>query len=308
MDSKRQASRSGDSTDGIRLNKYLAQNGIASRRHADKLIEEGHVMVDGDVVMTLGMKVDPETQRVEVNGVVLKPGGDFKRYYLLNKPKGVVCTNEIRETRRRAIDLIEDRKKGRIFTVGRLDEDTEGLVILTNDGEFANKIAHPRHGISKTYQVTVRGYVTDHAVERLRKGVRLAEFWARFRDVRIGKRGDKGSVVYVTLEEGRNREVRRAFAAIEFPVITLTRVQIGPLVDRKLRVGQWRPLLRGEIKALMADDAKDAEQIYVAPRRRVKTRGRSGRAAAHARMRAAAGRSGGAQKGERQGTPNRRRR
>ncbi|MEX1024132.1 MAG: pseudouridine synthase [Planctomycetota bacterium] len=289
----------------VRLNKYLAVNGIASRRHADRLIADGDVMVNGEIVTELGLKIDPETTRVEVDGVVLKPHGEHKRYYLLNKPKGVVCTNEIRETRRRAIDLIGDRQRGRIFTVGRLDEDTEGLIILTNDGEFANKIAHPRHGIAKTYQVHVKGRVEDASLERLREGVRLSDYRARFRDVRLAQRSEKGSLVYVTLEEGRNREVRRAFVALGHDVLALARVQVGPLHDRKLRVGQWRPLLREEIDALVSEEARHAPQVYTAPKRRMASTGRRGASAVHARKRAAGGRLG-QQRAEQRETDQRR--
>lgn len=131
---KTPAVRSESGVATIRLNRYLALNGIASRRHADRLIEEGGVMVDGEIVTELGIKIDPARQRVEVDGVVLRPEGEQRRYYLLNKPEGVVCTSDPRENRPRAVDLIADRRKGRIYTVGRLDEDTTGLVILTNDG------------------------------------------------------------------------------------------------------------------------------------------------------------------------------
>ena len=153
----------------VRLNKFLADHGIASRRASDELIAGGKVCVDGEVVTELGTKVDPERQQVEVDGVVLKPARR-RRYYLLNKPKGVVCTNDRREARPRAIDLIGDPDKGRIYTVGRLDEQSEGLIVLTNDGEFANLIAHPRHGVPKTYRVRVRGKVDREAMEKLRKG------------------------------------------------------------------------------------------------------------------------------------------
>ena len=145
----------------VRLNRYLALNGIASRRKADELIAEGDVMVDEQIVTELGLKIDPTRHRVEVDGVILKPEGERKHYYLLNKPSGVVCTNDRREHRPRAADMILDKKKGRIYTVGRLDEDTTGLVLLTNDGDFAYRISHPRYGIKKVYRVTVAGKITE---------------------------------------------------------------------------------------------------------------------------------------------------
>jgi len=244
-----------DGVDGrIRLNKYLASNGIASRRKADELIVEGEVMVDGEIVHELGMRIDPLTQRVEVNSVILRPEGDRHRYFLLNKPAGVVCTNDPREIRPRAIDLITDRKKGRIYTVGRLDEETEGLVILTNDGEFANRISHPRYGVTKTYRVATSGSVNETILKKLRTGVRLSSFRADFLTVRLLKRSERTSILLVTLSEGRNREIRRVFARLKLPVRDLRRVRIGSLTDRGLKVGQWRPLTRDEVKALLANE------------------------------------------------------
>jgi 23S rRNA pseudouridine2605 synthase len=236
---------------GIRLNKFLAQNGIASRRGADGLIAGGHVTVDGQVVTELGTRIDPAVAHVEVDGVVLKPHGEELRYYLLNKPCGVVCTSDPRETRPRAVDLITDKRKGRIFTVGRLDEDTEGLVILTNDGELANRVTHPRYGVKKTYWVDVRGRVGDEALEKMQKGVRLSEGWGSFERVKVVKRHEERSILLVTLSEGKNREVRRVFAALALPVRSLRRVEIGPLRDRRLKAGQWRVLSRSEVGALL---------------------------------------------------------
>jgi 23S rRNA pseudouridine2605 synthase len=243
---------------GIRLNKFLAQNGVASRRGADELIARGHVTVDGRIVTELGRRVDPAREKVEVDGVVLQPAGERLAYYLLNKPKGVVCTNDPREARPRAIDLVTDKRKGRIFTVGRLDEDTEGLVILTNDGELANRLSHPRYGIEKTYWVDVRGRVDDEALERMRRGVRLSDGWGSFERVRVLKRHAERSILLVTLAEGRNREVRRVLAALGLPVRNLRRVEIGPLRDRRLKLGQWRVLTRSEVGMLASASAAGA--------------------------------------------------
>jgi len=235
----------------VRLNKLLAENGIASRRAADKLITEGEVMVDGQIVTELGLKVDPDVQRVEVDGVVLRSGGERHRYYLLNKPAGVVCTNDVREHRPRAIDLITDRKKGRIYPVGRLDEETVGLLLLTNDGEFANRIAHPRYGVSRTYRVTVDGRVRDADVERMKEGVRLSDFVARFERARVLKRSETQASLLVTLQEGKNREIRRVFAKLGLKVRKLRRVAIGRLGDRGLKIGHWRMLTPAEVAGLL---------------------------------------------------------
>jgi 23S rRNA pseudouridine2605 synthase len=256
-----------DAVPGIRLNKYLAQNGVASRRRADELIAEGHVTVDGKIVTALGTRVDPTRVTVDVDGTVLRPSGEKPVYYLLSKPKGVVCTNDRHETRPRAIDLITDKNRARIYTVGRLDEDTEGLVILTNDGEFANRISHPRYGVQKVYRVDVRGHVTDEAAARMREGVRLAEGRGRFDRVWVVKRHQERSLVHVTLSEGKNREVRRVFAALDLPVRSLRRIEIGPLSDRKLRVGQWRHLTRKEVGDLL-QAARPPAEGEVRPRRR----------------------------------------
>ena len=244
----------------IRLNKYLAQNGVASRRKADQLISEGEVMVDGEIMTELGYQVDPARQRVEIDGVVLRPEGERHRYYLLNKPSGVVCTSDVRETRPRAIDLIGDRKKGRIYTVGRLDEETIGLVLLTNDGDFANRISHPRYGIEKTYRVVVVGWVRDEMLTRLRHGVRLSDFRSNFAHVKLLKRSDHQSTLVVSLQEGRNREVRRVFAKVGLPVKSLRRVAIGGLTERGLKIGHWRPLTRDEVNGLL-EQAERGEAI-----------------------------------------------
>ncbi|MEO0649404.1 MAG: pseudouridine synthase [Planctomycetota bacterium] len=239
-----------DDSPSVRLNKYLASHGIASRRRSDELIADGKVMIDGSIVTDLGVKVDPTTQTVEVDGVVLKPEQVRHRYYLLNKPSGVVCTNDQRELKPRAIDLITDRKKGRIYTVGRLDEDTVGLVLLTNDGDFAHRIMHPRYGVPKTYLVKLLGRIDDGSVQRVREGVHLAEGRTAGARVLVQQRGPKVSRLLVTLREGKNREVRRVFARLGHKVLDLKRTRIGPLDDRGLKPGKWRPLTRGEVAEL----------------------------------------------------------
>ncbi len=236
----------------VRLNKYLADNGIASRRKCDELIAEGEVMIDGEIVTALGTKIDPEVHRVEVDGVVLKPEGERHRYYLLNKPTGVVCTNDPREGRRRAIDFIDDKKRGRIYTVGRLDEDSSGLVLLTNDGELANLVSHPRFGVTKMYKVVVKGRISDEAVQKVRRGVRLSEGKANFERVSVKGRNDRQSTLLVVLKEGKNRQIRRVFSRVGHNVISLARVLIGNLNDRGLKTGHWRPLRSAEVEELRA--------------------------------------------------------
>ena len=267
------AKAEGRADDGrVRLNKYLAENGIASRRRADELIAAGEVMVDGEIVTELGLKVDPARQRVEVDGVVLRPGGEAHRTYLLNKPTGVICTNDPREARRRAIDLIDDRKAPRLFSVGRLDEDSSGLLILTNDGDLANLVAHPRYGVPKLYKVTVKGRVDDAALDQARAGVRLSEGLATFESVALRKRGERTSTLLVGLKEGKNRQIRRVFAKLGFKVTELARVRIGNLTDKGLPRGGWRLLDPKEIAELVA--IAKGELKPRAPERR--SRGKAG--------------------------------
>ena len=247
----------------VRLNKFLADHGVASRRACDELIAEGKVMVDGEPVTELGTKVDPHQQVVEVDGVRLEQ--TERRYYLLHKPPGVVCTNEVRETRPRAVDLVTDPRKGRIYTVGRLDEESRGLLLLTNDGEFAERIAHPRFGVAKTYQVRVIGRLEDEALEKLRSGVHLAEGKTAPAWVRIKRRTLKWTTLTVTLREGKNREVRRIFARVGYKVADLQRSDIGPLSIRGLRVGHWRALSRAEVEALLVSAEEGADDSLPPP-------------------------------------------
>jgi 23S rRNA pseudouridine2605 synthase len=261
---------------GVRLNKYLAEHGVASRRAADELIAEGHIQVDGVRVEELGVRVDPTTQLIELDGAPLESGKtERKQYYLLNKPPGVVCTNDKRETRPRAVDLITDRNKGRIYTVGRLDEESKGLILLTNDGEFANRIMHPSFGVTKTYMVKVRGKITDEAMQKVREGAYLAEGQVAGARVVIRKRTRDYSHLLVTLREGKNREIRRAFHSVGFKVVELKRSRIGTLTDRGLKIGFWRQLTHGEIKELLALSA--GEEVEGAPKGPEKRRGRGRR-------------------------------
>jgi len=236
----------------VRLNKYLADHGVASRRKCDELIAAGQVTIDGDVTTQLGQTIDPTRHTVEIDGFVLKPQGLRRRYYLLNKPGGVVCTNEARETRPRAVDLITDARKGRIYTVGRLDEESKGLILLTNDGDFANRIMHPRYGVEKTYLVRVAGKIDDDALTKIREGVHLAEGRTSGARVLVNKRLRDQSLLTLTLREGMNREIRRAFAQVGFKVLDLKRTRIGPLSDRGIKIGRWRELTSEEVAALLA--------------------------------------------------------
>ncbi len=239
----------------VRLNAYLAQCGVASRRKSDELIAAGRIQVDGKVVRNMGHKVDPLRQIVKVDSEILRP--ERPTYVLLNKPKNVVCTNSIHEQKLRAIDLLTG-VKGRLFTVGRLDADSEGLLILTNDGSFADRMTHPRYEVAKTYSVVVRGRVEKVKLDKVRGGVWLSEGRVEGFQIRIKKRGKERSILEVTIREGRNREIRRVFARIGHPVLRLTRIRMGNLTVRGVSVGKWRFLKPQEISDLLKPTERHA--------------------------------------------------
>jgi 23S rRNA pseudouridine2605 synthase len=232
--------------EGERLQKVLAATGWGSRRAAEELIAAGRVRVNGDVAV-LGRRVDPATDLIEVDGapVAARPG---LVYYLLNKPAGVVTTAHDTHGRRTVVDLVPDDP--RVFPVGRLDADTEGLLLLTNDGELANRVAHPSGGVDKEYLAEVAvpagGRVGVGAIRMLRDGVALDDGMTAPARVTQPSPG----VLRITVHEGRNRQVRRMCEAVGHPVRRLVRVRIGPLSDRRLRPGDWRPLTAAEVRNL----------------------------------------------------------
>ncbi|MBL8860502.1 MAG: rRNA pseudouridine synthase [Planctomycetes bacterium] len=260
----------------VRLNKFLAEHGVAARRRCDELIAEGKVSVDGEPARELGLKIDPTRQEVEVDGFVFKARSARRRYYVLNKPSGVVCTNEARETRPRAVDLITDPFKGRIYTVGRLDEESKGLVLLTNDGDFAHRIQHPRYGVEKTYLVKVSGEIDDAALKEIREGVHLSEGRTAGARIVVHDRGRSHSLLSVSIREGMNREIRRVFARFGFKVTELKRIRIGALTDRGLKPGRWRELAPAEVAALLANEPARAAAIAANPKPSGARRGRGG--------------------------------
>ncbi len=230
---------------GDRLQKVLAAAGIGSRRLCEELIIEGRVEIDGKVA-ELGCRADPLRQDIRIDGVrVPQPE---RVYFALNKPVGVVCTNYDPAARTRLVDLIETPH--RIFPIGRLDRASEGLILLTNDGEFANEIAHPRYEVEKTYRVIVAGEVSVETVQKLLKGVYLAEGVARALAVRIKKKRKQSTEAEIVLSEGRNREIRRVLARLGHKVLRLKRIAIGPLRLGDMPTGAYRPLLRREVTEL----------------------------------------------------------
>ncbi len=233
----------------VRLQKLLAQSGVASRRRCEELMLAGLVEVDGEVVTRLGTKVDPATAVVRVEGRRLPPVSPHV-YLVLNKPAGVVSTMSDPEGRRTLADFVAQRPE-RLFHVGRLDTDTEGLILLTNDGDFAQRVAHPSYELDKTYVAEVGGVVGRGSVRRLLAGVVLEDGPVEVSECRVVSTHGERSIVEVVIHEGRNRVVRRLLDEVGHPVRRLTRTAIGPVVLRGLPSGDMRDLTRDELGVLL---------------------------------------------------------
>ena len=233
----------------VRLQKLLAQSGVASRRKCEELMLAGSVVVDGEVVTRLGTKVDPRTAVIRVDGKRLPPVSE-KVYLALNKPRGVVSTMSDPEGRPTLQDLVADRPE-RLFHVGRLDTDTDGLILLTNDGDFAQRLAHPSYEVDKTYVAEVEGRVTRGTLRRLTDGVMLDDGPVTVSAARLVSVQGERSIVELVIHEGRNRIVRRLLDHVGHPVRRLTRTAIGPVLLRGLDRGQVRELTRDELGTLL---------------------------------------------------------
>lgn len=232
----------------IRLQRYLAACGLGSRRACEEFITAGRVSIDGQTVAALGTKVDPQSQSVALDGEPLRM--ERKKYYVLNKPPGVLSTNRDPQGRKRVIDLF-DPNEPRLFTVGRLDEDSEGLLIVTNDGDLAQKLAHPKFRVKRTYELQVAGVPTGETLSQLKRGVHFAEGKFRVLQAYIVKVRGKSALVEVVLTEGHNRELRRLFARLGHKVMKLKRVAFGPIRLGGLPRGRHRELRRSELAALL---------------------------------------------------------
>jgi 23S rRNA pseudouridine2605 synthase len=233
----------------VRLQKLLAQSGVASRRKCEELMLAGSVEVDGEVVTRLGTKVDPTTAVVRVDGRRLPPVSAHV-YLVLNKPRGVVSTMSDPEGRRTLSDFVADRPE-RLFHVGRLDTDTDGLILLTNDGDFAQRVAHPSYELEKTYVAEVDGVATRATVRTLLAGVTLDDGPVEVRSAKVVSAQGGRSIVEVVVHEGRNRIVRRLLDEVGHPVRRLTRTAIGPVLLRGLRQGELRELTLDELGVLL---------------------------------------------------------
>jgi 23S rRNA pseudouridine2605 synthase len=235
---------------GERLQKLLARAGFGSRRACELLIEAGRVTVNSAVAV-LGQRIDPEHDRVAVDDIPVSTRTGLV-YYLLNKPGGVVTTARDPEGRPTVIDLVP--LEPRVFPVGRLDADTEGLLLLTNDGDLTHHLTHPSFGVEKEYVAHVEGRPSPAALRRLREGVELEDGLTRPARAALVPPG----TIRLTIREGRNRQVRRMCAAVGHPVVRLVRTRIGPIAERQLKPGEWRPLTQAEVRAL--------EEAAAAPR------------------------------------------
>src|SRR5438105_8381438 len=237
-----------------RLNKLLAHAGLGSRRYCETLISAGRVLINGHVVRDLATKVDPEKQRVAVDGEPVRT--ERPAYWLVNKPRGYLCTNRDPARRPLVIDLVPQVSQ-RVYTVGRLDEDSEGLLLLTNDGDLANRLMHPRFGVEKTYQVRVAGVPTPENLRQLLHGVWLSEGHVRAKQVKRERKQGGSTWLRIVLNEGKNREVRRMLARLGHKVLRLRRIGLGPLTLGSLPAGKARRLSGPELDMLR----KAAERV-----------------------------------------------
>lgn len=238
-----------------RLQKAMARLGIASRRHAEDLISRGLVKVNGQAVTQLGFKV-LDTDVIEVEGKQINANKNEKReiYILLNKPEGIITSVTDPRNRKTVLDLLRKDVQDRVYPVGRLDYETSGLLLMTNDGELTYRLTHPRYGIAKTYRAWIKGSISEMALKNLREGVQLEDGItspAKIEKVETYNQGNGLTVVEITIHEGKNRQVRRMFTAVGLKLVRLQRIALGSLrLDAKMRTGEYRFLNKDEIEAL----------------------------------------------------------
>jgi 23S rRNA pseudouridine2605 synthase len=250
---QKKTNKSSERGDGgaVRIQKFLAEVGIASRRAVEEMVLLGQIEVNGEVVKTLPCFVTPGRDEIVVDGrrISRRRRAAEKVYFLLNKPRNVVCTNHDPQGRRKAVDFLPPITQ-RVYTVGRLDADSTGLILLTNDGELTQHLTHPSGETPKTYVVTVDGCVEEKQIDRLKRGLYLDGKRTAGAGVNVEHRGPKQTLLRITLREGRNREIRRVLVRLGHKVRRLKRVAIGPITDKGLGVGQVRPLSRKELQQL----------------------------------------------------------
>ncbi|SHE54480.1 ribosomal large subunit pseudouridine synthase B [Caldanaerobius fijiensis DSM 17918] len=231
-----------------RLQKYMAKSGVASRRKCEELIRKGCVKLNGRVVTDMGVKVNPDVDIIQVNGKIIKPQKK-KIYILLNKPVGFITTVKDQFNRPTVMDLIGYQRE-RLYPVGRLDYDTSGLLILTNDGELTYKLTHPSHEITKTYLATLQGVPDEEDLRRFRTGLKIDNYVTSPAEISILKIFNSRSLVEIKIHEGKNRQIRKMCEKIGHPVISLKRIAIGDITLEGLKEGQWRYLSDEEIEYL----------------------------------------------------------
>ena len=275
-----------------RLQKILSQAGVASRRAAEKLIAEGRVTVNGQTIREMGVKADPAADDIRVDGRRVK-SAQRHRYILLYKPAGFVTTRSDPRRRPTVIDLLGGVREY-VYPVGRLDYDTEGLLLLTNDGELAAMLMHPRHEVERTYEARVAGMPGEEALERLRIGIPLDGRRTLPADVKLLTRGGlarrsrnaaEAAVLLITIREGRNRQVRRMLEAVGHPVKALKRTKIGPIGDRYLKPGHWRELSDAEVRTLKSPPTRPRPAANVLARHLLGESGGSKPSASGSRIR-----------------------
>ncbi|MFO7820170.1 MAG: pseudouridine synthase [Halanaerobacter sp.] len=241
-----------------RLQKVMAKAGVDSRRKCEEIIEAGRVKVNGDLVTELGTKVDPKEDQIVVDGKEIEK--EKLVYILLNKPAGFITTVDDPKDRNTVMDLID--VKQRVYPVGRLDQDTEGLLLLTNDGDVSYALTHPSHKVAKKYLATVEGVPNKNKLKSLEEGIKLSDGWTAPAESELVMDFNNKAIVSITLYEGRNRQVRRMFKAVGNPVQDLKRIKVGPLsLDDNLKLGQSRYLRKDEIEELsnLAQEVKAAD-------------------------------------------------
>ncbi len=251
-----------------RLQKVLARAGVASRRKAEELIRQGRVEVNRRVVTELGVKVDPERDEIRVDGERIRPDRLKRRYVVLNKPRGVITTVRDPFGRPTVMDLVPKAREHALVPVGRLDEESEGLLILTNDGDLVNRLTHPRYGHEKEYRVEVYGTPDERDLKAIRRGIVLEDGRTAPAKAWVERRGEHTSTLRIVLREGRKRQIRRMMKALGHPVKRLVRLRVGNLTLSGLSPGAWRELTPEEVERLKAESAPVSTRTKRRRRRR----------------------------------------
>ncbi len=232
----------------IRINKFLADAGVSSRRGADALIEEGVVRVNGKVLLEVGVQIDPAKDTVTIKGERVGVRNKECRYVAIYKPAGYVSTVRDSHAEKTVMDLVNFKE--RVYPVGRLDKDSEGLMFLTNDGDFSLRLTHPRYHVAKTYRVLVKGIVNEGILERFKRGIKLEDGMSSVADIQMISKNEDGAWLEIVLQEGKKRQIRRMCAGVHLYVKRLVRIAIGSVKLGDLREGSWRELTADEVKGL----------------------------------------------------------